>query len=301
MASDEPGWDLYRSFLAVASAGSLSAAAQALGMTQPSLGRHVRQLEKKLGVVLFTRSPRGLALTDAGAELAGHARAMQAAAAALRRAAAGSQDEMRGVVRISCSEVIGGEAMPPILTELRRREPGIVIELSVSDTTDDLLRKDADIGVRRLRPGQAALVVRRLGVFGVGLYAHRRYLKEHGTPRTPAELRQHALVGFDHELPAFREMRGGARGGEIYTRDKFALRTDSGLVRLAAIRAGYGIGVYQHALARRERLVRVLPDACALDMDAWLVMHEDLRADRRVRLVYDYLCEALAAFATGNQ
>jgi DNA-binding transcriptional LysR family regulator len=298
MASDEPSWDLYRSFFAVASAGSLSAAAQMLGMTQPSLGRHVRELEANLGVVLFTRSPRGLALTDAGAELAGHARSMEAAASALRRAAAGSHGEMRGVVRISCSEVIGGEAMPAILTELRRRQPGIVIELSVSDTTDDLLRKEADIGVRRQRPSQAALVARRLGIFGVGLYAHRRYLKEYGTPHTLSELQQHALIGFDHELPALREMRGSARGGAVYARDKFALRTDSGLIRLAAIRAGYGIGVYQHALARRERLVRVLPDACALDMETWLVMHEDLRADRRVRLVYDYLCEALAAFAT---
>lgn len=83
MASDEPDWDLYRSFLAVANAGSLSAAAQALDMTQPSLGRHVRQLEVKLGVVLFTRSPRGLALTEAGVEVAGHARNMEAAAGAL--------------------------------------------------------------------------------------------------------------------------------------------------------------------------------------------------------------------------
>ena len=300
MASDEPGWDLYRSFLAVASAGSLSAAARILNMTQPSLGRHVRELEAKLGVVLFTRSPRGLALTNAGAELAGYARELAAAAATLRRTATRSGGGMRGVVRISCSEVVGGEAMPTILTELRRRQPGIMIELSVSDTTDDLLRKDADIGVRRLRPSQAALVARRLGTFGVGLYAHRRYLKQHGTPRTLADLQQHALIGFDRELPALREMRHGARGGEMYHHDGFALRTDSGLIRLAAVRAGYGIGVYQHALARRERLVQVLPDACALDMETWLVMHEDLRADRRVRLVYDYLCEALAAFATGN-
>jgi DNA-binding transcriptional LysR family regulator len=298
MTTDEPDWNLYRSFLAAASTGSLSAAARALDITQPSLGRHVRQLETILGVVLFTRSPRGLTLTGAGAELAGHARGMQAAAAALLRAAAGSHGEIRGVVRISCSEVIGGEAMPAILTELRRRQPGIVIELSPSDTTDDLLLNDADIGVRRSRPSQTALVARRLGNFGVGLYAHRNYLKEHGTPRTLAELRQHVLIGFDHELPAVREMRDSARGGEIYARHEFALRTDSGLIRLAAIRAGYGIGVYQHELARRERLVRVLPHACTLDMESWLVMHEDLRADHRVRFVYDYLSEALAAFAT---
>ncbi|HEX8776676.1 MAG TPA: LysR family transcriptional regulator [Rhodanobacter sp.] len=298
MASDEPAWDLYQSFLAVASEGSLSAAARALGMTQPSLGRHVRQLETMLGVALFTRSPQGLALTDVGAELAEHARGMAAASAALRRAASGSRQEVRGVVRITCSEVIGGEVLPAILADLRRQQPGIVIELSLSDAAEDLLRKDADIAVRMLRPSQAALVARRVGAIGIGLYAHRRYLKAHGTPRKLAELGQHALIGFDRETPALRAMRGRVPGGEVYAREHFALRTDSPLAQLAALRAGYGIGACQRPLARRERqLVPVLPEAFGLDLDTWLVMHEDLRANRRVRLVYDHLFEALKAYA----
>src|SRR6185312_3412831 len=184
MDADEPGWDLYRSFLAVAGEGSLSAAARMLGMTQPSLGRHVRQLEATLGVALFTRSPQGLVLTEVGAELAEHARGMAAASAALRRAASGSRQEVRGVVRITCSEVIGGEVLPAMLADLRRQQPGIVVELSLSDATEDLLRKDADIAVRMLRPSQAALVAQRVGSIGIGLYAHRRYLKAHGTPQT---------------------------------------------------------------------------------------------------------------------
>ena len=298
MDADEPGWDLYRSFLAVAGEGSLSAAARMLGMTQPSLGRHVRQLEAMLGVALFTRSPQGLALTEVGAELAEHARGMAAASAALRRAASGSRQEVRGVVRITCSEVIGGEVLPAMLAGLRRQQPGIVIELSLSDATEDLLRKDADIAVRMLRPSQAALVARRVGAIGLGLYAHRRYLKERGTPRTLADLHQHALIGFDRETPALRAMRGRVPGGEVYTREHFALRTDSPLAQLAALRAGYGIGACQRALARRERqLVPVLPEAFGLDLDTWLVMHEDQRANRRVRLVYDHLFEALAAYA----
>ena len=298
MANGEPAWDLYQSFLAVADGGSLSAAARTLGMTQPSLGRHVRQLETMLGVALFTRSPQGLALTDVGAELAEHARGMAAASAALRRAASGSRQEVRGVVRITCSEVIGGEVLPAILADLRRQQPGIVIELSLSDAAEDLLRKDADIAVRMLRPSQAALVARRVGAIGIGLYAHRRYLKAHGTPRELAELGQHALIGFDRETPALRAMRGRAPGGEVYAREHFALRTDSPLAQLAALRAGYGIAACQRALARRERaLVPVLPEAFALDLDTWLVMHEDLRANRRVRLVYDHLFEALTAYA----
>ncbi|HKR75857.1 MAG TPA: LysR family transcriptional regulator [Rhodanobacter sp.] len=297
MDADEPGWDLYRSFLAVAGEGSLSAAARRLGMTQPSLGRHVRQLEAALGVALFTRSQQGLVLTEVGAELAEHARGMAAASAALRRAATGSRQEVRGVVRITCSEVIGGEVLPAMLADLRRQQPGIVIELSLSDATEDLLRKDADIAVRMLRPSQAALVARRVGAIGLGLFAHRRYLKAHGTPQTLAELRQHALIGFDRETPALRAMRGRVPGGEVYAREHFALRTDSPLAQLAALRAGYGIGACQRALARRERqLVPVLPEAFGLDLDTWLVMHEDQRANRRVRLVYDYLFEALAAY-----
>lgn len=298
MDIDEPGWDLYRSFLAVADEGSLSAAARMLGMTQPSLGRHVRQLEAMLGVALFTRSPQGLALTEVGAELAEHARSMAAASAALRRAASGSRQEARGVVRITCSEVIGGEVLPAMLVGLRRQQPGIAIELSLSDATEDLLRKDADIAVRMLRPSQAALVARRVGSIGVGLYAHRRYLKERGTPHVLAELPRHTLIGFDRGTAALRALRSRVQGGEMYTRDHFALRTDSQLAQLAALRAGYGIGACQHALARRERqLVPVLPEAFGLDLDTWLVMHEDQRANRRVRLVFDYLFEALTAYA----
>ncbi|MBD8871579.1 LysR family transcriptional regulator [Rhodanobacter sp. DHB23] len=297
MDTDEPGWDLYRSFLAVAGEGSLSAAARMLGMTQPSLGRHVRQLETMLGVALFTRSPQGLALTELGAELAEHARGMAAASAALRRTASGSRQDARGVVRITCSEVIGGEVLPAMLAGLRRQQPGIVIELSLSDATEDLLRKDADIAVRMLRPSQAALVARRVGAIGLGLFAHRCYLKERGTPRTLADLRAHALIGFDRETPALRAMRGRVPGGEVYAREHFALRTDSPLAQLAALRAGYGIGACQRALARRERqLVPVLPEAFGLDLDTWLVMHEDQRTNRRVRLVYDYLFEALATY-----
>ena len=297
MASGEPAWDLYQSFLAVASEGSLSAAARVLGLTQPSLGRHVRQLEAMLGVALFTRSPQGLALTDVGAELAEHARGMAAASAALQRAASGSRQAVRGVVRITCSEVIGGEVLPAILTDLRRQHPGIVVELSLSDAAEDLLRKDADIAVRMLRPSQAALGARRVGAIGIGLYAHRRYLKAHGPPRTLADLSRHALIGFDRETPALRAMRGRVPGGEVYAREHFALRSDSPLAQLAALRAGYGIGACQRALARRSRqLVPVLPEAFALDLETWLVMHEDLRANRRVRLVYDHLFEALTAY-----
>ncbi|MFA6232018.1 MAG: LysR family transcriptional regulator [Rhodanobacter sp.] len=295
--TNEPGWDLYRSFLAVMREGSLSAAARALGMTQPSLGRHMRQLEADLGVALFARSPQGLTPTENAHELVSHAQAMAAASAALRRAASASNHEIRGVVRLTCSEVVGAEVLPPMLAEFRRHHPGIIIELSLSNQTEDLLRKDADIAVRMLRPAQTALVARRIGGIALGLYAHRCYLKAYGRPRTVADLQQHALIGFDRETPALRALRSQLP----FWREDLALRTDNDLAQLAAIRAGFGIGICQCPIARRDReLVQLLPDALALELDTWLVMHEDLRASRRVRLLYDHLAQALGAYARGQ-
>ncbi len=293
MGMNEPGWELYRSFLAVMREGSLSAAARTLGMTQPSLGRHIRQLETNLGVALFTRSPQGLIPTDLGHELVAHAQAMAAASAALRRAATGSNHDVRGVVRVTCSEVMGAEVLPSILADFRRQHPGIVIELSLSNQAEDLLRKDADIAVRMLRPVQGALVARRIGRIPLGLHAHRRYLKTHGHPEDLAELSRHAIIGFDRETPALRAIRSKLPFG----REDFSLRTDSDLAQLAAIRAGYGIGVCQCAIARRDRnLVHVLPKALALDLETWLVMHEDLRANRRTRLLFDHLVQTLETY-----
>lgn len=300
MGIQEPRWDLYRSFLAVASEGSLSAAARTLGVTQPSVGRQVRQLESALEVTLFTRSPQGLALTEAGRELVAHAQAMASASAALRRAASGGRKEVRGVVRITCSEVIGGAVLPAMLTTFHQQHPGISIELSVSDEPENLLRKDADIAVRMLRPSQGALVAKCVGTIGMGLYAHQRYLSAHGMPKTLDELDQHVLIGFDRETPAIRAMRGRLASRALFARERFALRTDSALAQLAAIGAGFGIGICQHALAQRHSaLVHVLPQAFKLDLDTWMVMHEDLRANHRVRLMYDYLAGKLAAYANG--
>jgi DNA-binding transcriptional LysR family regulator len=263
-------------------------------MTQPSLGRHIRQLEADLSVALFTRSPQGLIPTELGDELATHAQAMSAASAALRRAATGSNHDVRGVVRVTCSEVVGAEVLPPMLTEFRQQYPGIVIELSLSNQTEDLLRKDADIAVRMLRPIQGALVARHIGPIPLGLYAHQRYLKVHGRPLELTDLQQHALIGFDRETPAIRAIRSKLPFG----REDFSLRTDSDLAQLAAIRAGYGIGVCQCAIARRDRhLVHLLPQAFTFNLDTWLVMHEDLKASRRTRMVFDHLAHALSAYA----
>jgi DNA-binding transcriptional LysR family regulator len=201
MTSANPDWGLYRSFLSVLRTGSLSAAARDEGLTQPTVGRHVDSLEKALGVSLFTRSQHGLTPTEAALELQPYAESLEATAAALVRSAVGRAGT-RGTVRITASEVIGAEVLPPILTRLHEAHPEITIELVLSNRTEDLLQREADIAVRMVRPTQQALLARHAGDTELGLHARRDYLERRGMPSSLAELREHALIGFDRETPS---------------------------------------------------------------------------------------------------
>ncbi len=286
-------WDHYRSFLAVARRGSLSAAARELELTQPTLGRHIAALEESLGTDLFTRSQAGLQPTRAALELMPHAEAMAASAEAMQRAASGEAKDARGAVRLTASEMVGVQILPPILTAFRAAHPQIEIELILSNLTQDLLRREADIAVRMTEPTQKALISRKLGKIAVGLYAHRDYLARHGKPKTIDDLAHHAMIGFDQDSSAFRSVRGMIP----VSREMFAFRTDNDHAQLAMLRAGFGIAGCQAGIAARDpNLVPVLPGKIALSMSIWLVMHEDLRNTRRVRLLYDHLVRALGAY-----
>jgi len=293
MNEGEPSWDLYRSFLAVLREGSLSAAARALGLTQPTVARHVDALEAAVGLQLFTRSREGLAATEGALELKPYAESLAATTAALLRAASVQGEAVAGTVRVSASEVIGAEVLPPILSLLREDHPALEIELMLSNAVDNLLRRDADIAVRMVEPIQEALMVKRVGSVTLGLHAHQSYLARAGAPRDVKDLRAHSLIGFDRETPAIRSMlqRAPALDGL-----RFALRTDSDIAQLMAIKAGFGIGICQAALARRDPgLERVLPDAFALELGVWLAMHENLRSTPRCRAVFDGLAAGLKA------
>ena len=291
MTHAQPGWELYRSFLAVVREGSLSAAARSLGLTQPTIGRHVDALEQALGVALFTRSQAGLKATDGATALVPYAEAMAGAADALQRAASGEAEDDRGAVRITASEMIGTEVLPSVLATFHEAHPRIVVELVLSNRSEDLLRREADIAVRMVRPTQEALLARKAGVIHLGLHAHPRYLKSHGTPKALTELREHSLIGFDKE-PSLRL----DKLGEQLTRDLFSFRCDSDIGQYAALRAGYGIGLCQMALAKRDKLVPVLPGALDFSLDTWLVMHKDLKSSRRMRLMFDHLLEHMRAY-----
>jgi DNA-binding transcriptional LysR family regulator len=286
-----PSWDLYRTFLAILDEGSLSGAARALALTQPTVARHLDALEEALGLELFVRTQRGLSPTEAALELRSYAETLAATTAALLRTASGLGSEVKGSVRISASEVVGVEVLPPTLAALRERHPELRMELVLSNAVDNLLRRDADIAVRMVEPVHEALVVQRVGEITVGLHARRDYLERCGTPECMADLPGHSMIGFDTETPAIRAMARRAPG---FDTTSFALRADSDLAQLAAIRAGFGIGGCQVPIARRDPdLVRLLPDAFALKLGVWIVMHENLRSTPRYRAVFDALVTGL--------
>ena len=291
MNAPEPDWSLYRSFLAVLNERSLSGAARALGLTQPTLARHIDALESAVGFELFTRSQYGLAATEGALELKPYAETLAATTAAMMRVATGQGRAVKGTVRVSASEIIGAEVLPAIFSSLRERYCELEIELVLSNAVDNLLRRDADIAVRMIDPAQDALVIKHVGSIALGLHAHRRYLERAGVPASLESLRRHALIGFDRETPALRSMRQRVPGFESI---RFALRTDSDIAQLMAIKAGFGIGICQVALARQDpNLARVLPKTFELKLDVWIAMHENLRSTPRCRVVFDALASGL--------
>ena len=297
MSPDPSDWESQRAFLAVLREGSLSGAARALGVAQPTVRRRLEALERSVGAALFTRSPTGLTPTDAARMLGQYAEAMATAADAFTRAASADAGAASGTVRVTASDVIGAEVLPAMLADLRRAHPGLVLELHLSNRTEDLLSQEADIAVRMVRPAQAAIVAKRVGVVRLGLFAAKAYLDEHGMPHAIADLPRFALIGPDRETGDLRALR---ETGLDLQREMLAVRTDSHLAQLGAIRAGLGIGVCQAALARRGAgLVPVLPEAFAAGLETWVAMHEDLRRLERVRLVFHHLVVALSGYAAG--
>ena len=291
MSAAEPSWELYWTFLAVVREGSLSGAARALELAQPTVRRRIEELEEALGVVLFTRATNGLVPTDAALATLPHAEAMAASARALVRTLSAPADAARGTVRITASEIIGVEVLPRLLAPLLGAHPALQVELAVTNRAEDLLRRDADVAIRMVAPTQAALIAKRAATIAIGLFASEAYGAARGIPRKPAELHDHALVGQDTSCTL---IEGLAMLGATVARRDFAVRAESDVAQLAAVRAGLGIGVCQVPLA--TGLVRVLPKL-RFGLDAWVVMHEDLRTQRRVRLVFDHLVGALAAYA----
>jgi DNA-binding transcriptional LysR family regulator len=294
MSSLDPNrfdWALVRSFLAVLDAGSLMGAARRLNAQQPTLSRLVAELEAQLGTPLFERTGRGVTPTAAALAIADAARQMEAGALTLSRSLASARNAETGTVRITTSEVAATWLLPPLIAQLQAQEPGLAIELVASNQLTNLLRREADIAVRMVRPAQDSLVARKLGEIPIIAAAHRDYLARVGTPRRPEDLAGHRLIGFDRDDGI---LRGFAQMGMPLTREHFALRTDAQIAYGQLVAAGAGIGfVAGYVLGQWPGVVPLLPQLAIPALPCWLAVHREIRASRLVRRVYDFLAETI--------
>lgn len=284
-------WALIPSFLAALDRGSLMAAARALDTSQPTVGRHIGELEAQLGVVLFERTGRGLVPTAHAHRLAEAARSMSGAADQLARQASGAQADTRGTVRISASQPVTCVLLPPLLQQMRELHPDIQIELVSSNAVSNLLQREADIALRMVRPDQSSLVAKRVGQVAIGTFAHRDYLRRRGTPRVPTDLLAHDLVGNDRNTDI---LRGFAAMGFPLQREDFAVRTDDLNAYQAAVNSGLGVGFLARYAARHNpELVPLLPMLDIPPLPMWLAVHREIRSNPRIRRVWDFLATAL--------
>jgi DNA-binding transcriptional LysR family regulator len=284
-------WSLVRSFLAVLERGSLLAAARELQSSQPTIGRHVAELEAQLGLVLFDRTGRGMTPTEAALRLADSARAMQSGADQLARSVVGSDRSASGTVRITASQPIACFVLPPLLAQMRVSLPEVQVELVASNAVSNLLRREADIAVRMVPPEQANVIARRVGNVALRACAHQEYLRRRGVPRHLADLLVHELIGGDRN----DEIRKGfASLGYSVEREQFAFRTDDLIAIWQAVRAGLGIGfVSEHLIRTDPAVIPLLPKLKIEPLPVWLAVHKQIRTSKRIRAVYDFLADAL--------
>jgi DNA-binding transcriptional LysR family regulator len=284
-------WTLVRSFLAVLDYGSLLGAARATLVSQPTVGRHIAELEAQLGVVLFERTGRGLLPTDMAQRLAESARAMESGANQLVRSVSAQAASASGTVRITASQTVACHLLPAVLAQMRLVLPDIQVELVASDAVSNLLRREADIALRMVRPDQSSLVAKRIGAMSLGVYAHQDYLRKRGVPKQPKDLLAHELIGNDQSDTI---LQGFAAMGFPLQKESFAFRTDNHVAYWGAVQAGLGIGFTSDFLARsNSQVVHVLPMLKIPALPIWLTVHREIRTSQRIRAVYDFLAQTV--------
>ncbi len=288
-------WNLLRSFVAVAESGSLSAAARKIGASQPTVGRHISELERNLGVTLFRRGLGGYDLSDTGATLLTHALTVREGVDRFSLQATGAEEGLSGTIRISASEVMATLVLPQILARFSIEEPGIEIELVGTNALDNLLRRDADIAIRMVTPSQEELIARKIADMPLAMCASTDYLARCGTPANISDLLNHVMIGQDREdvmIKGFKAL------GTNVERHAFRFRTDNQVIMWQAILAGMGVGLAQMPLIAREpTLTTFLPELPLPVLPMWLTMHKDVRNSPRIRRAADFLYVALSDFA----
>lgn len=284
-------WNRARAFLVTAEEGSLSAAARALGLAQPTLGRQVDALEQELGVVLFERVGRGLRLTPAGHALIDHVRAMGDAAARLSMSAYGQNESMAGPVVISASDVYAGLLLPPIIERIRAEEPSITLEIVAANDASDLLRREADIAIRNFRPKEPDLVARKVREANARLFGTPDYIESLGPLNRPADLARAGIIGLSDAEMYVSALNALGLG---LTEANITLRCDNFLVMWALVKRGLGLGMIDDRIGDGDPdVARALPGLAPLSFPVWLVAHREIHNSPRLRFVFDALADAL--------
>lgn len=285
-------WNYTRAFLVTAEEGTLSAAAKALGMTQPTLSRQVSALEEEMGTMLFERVGQRLVLTNSGMELLEHARSMGNAALLFALTARGQSQQIEGTVIISAGELDAVFRLPKIIAKLRQQEPGINIEVVVTNEPSDLKRREADIAIRNFRPTQNDLIAKKLGTEVIWLYGTSNYVQQLPLISQTSELSKIQLIGFDQSSGVSDVLN--QKGWDL-TSKNFKLVTSFQLLQLELCKEELGLIFFPEIMGDREpNLVRAYEHmGPALELPVWLVCHQELRTNLRVRRVFDFIAENL--------
>ena len=295
---DQLDWNQLKAFLETAETGTLSAAARKLGLTQPTLSRQVAAIEQHMGVTLFERVGKTMALTPTGLDLLEHARAMGAAADALRLAATGRSEALGGVVSVSASDAVAAYLLPALVQKLRLQEPGIAIEVISSNALSDLLRREADIAIRHVKPEQPELIARLIREATAHFYASEDWVKAHGHPRSAEAAADLPFVGSDRTGQYLSYLR---QHGLPLTEANFSCYADHSVAHWALVRQGLGIGAMMDEIAHdTPGIVRVLDGVPPVRFPLWLVTHRELRTSRRIRVVFDALAQGLRERPLGD-
>lgn len=285
-------WDLVKSFLAVVDTGSFSAAAKQLRTSQPTVGRHIQTFEQALGAELFTRHARGFSLTQKGRDILPYAQSMQEAVAQMMVVT--PEDSLEGTVRITASHFVCRAIMPQIIAILREAYPEIAIDLLPSDTSENLLFREADLAVRMYRPTQLDIVAKKLGEIPLGIVAAKSYIDRKGVPTSAYDFEGHDLIGFDQNDLILKTMQSG---GIPATRDWFSVRCDNQAIYWDRVRAGCGIGFTQIPVAEMDdSLVVLSKDVGIPPLPVWIATHETLFKSPRIKAVWSILIEEISKF-----
>lgn len=294
-APSDIDWNLIRSFLAVMETGSLTGAARALASTQPTLSRQIELLETQLGMVLFERTGRGLEPSDNAHAIVQHAHLMKASADNLTRAAVMGNNITRPLVRIAASRQVALHILPTMLAGIQALAPDIDLGIVASDEISNLLRRDADIAIRNVRPEQASLIAKQVGEASIQAYATDSYLERHGKPATLLELFNHRLVGGDRDNVFARNIKQAAEScGVDAAMVHVAVRSDDYSTQFAAVKAGLGIGFSLSCMINRHDDLNVIRLGIPLpSVPFWLATHREIRSAPAIRTVFDALSEML--------